>query len=128
MSCIIIKRYILIASTIVCFGNGAASQKHILVKVVLASYRVGDLAIDVSNDQNEWSEWYDAATFRILEPIVWKDDTLTIYFPSEKNNYPFRAVVGTKYEFTISKENINKDSDIQIFSDVLLRFKEIKND
>ena len=124
----IIKKFIIVVFLIAFIGIKAAGQKHIKVKAVLTSYKIGDLSIDMSNDQNEWTEWYDAATFRIIKPNKWKSDSITIFFLSEQDDRPFRAAEGIKYKFIIENKYFITDPEVHIFDDALLELNEIKRD
>jgi hypothetical protein len=94
------------------------------VEAVLTAYAPGDMHSQMEEGPDEW---HDGATFKIERPEKLKGRTLSVYFPSEVDSSPFRAVVGTRYEFRIEEELIKPDSSTQIFDGALQGLKELKD-
>ena len=94
------------------------------VQAVLTDYAPHDMhsQMEVGPD-----EWHDGATFRIEHPEKLKGRTFSVYFPSQADNSPFRAEVGTRYEFRIEEELLKADSSTQLFNGALQMLKELKD-
>jgi hypothetical protein len=72
-------------------------------------------------------EWHDGATFKIERPEKLKGRTFSVFFPSGVDNSPFRAVLGTRYEFRIEEKFLKPDSSTQLFNGALQGLKELKD-
>ena len=97
----------------------------ITVQAILINYTTNNLHSQVSDGENEWCEWHDSATFRIIYPQKWNSTELTVFFPALATASPFQALVDTKYEFRIDEKYLNERLNIQIFYGALQDLKQI---
>jgi len=110
---------------LLCLGCASPREKRITAQAVLTAYAVGDMNTHMSDGENEWCEWHDGARFRIEQPEEWEGATLTVFFPSEVSHVPLRAIVGTRYEFSIAKEHLKSGPSARVFAGALQDLREI---
>ena len=118
------KLHIIAVVLVICAGCASRNADLTTVHSVLNAYAPGDMHSQMEDGPDEW---HDGATFTIERPEKWKGKILTVFFPSEMDNSPFRAVVGTKYEFKIEEELVNAGSSAHIFDGALRELKELKD-
>ncbi|MBW1811396.1 MAG: hypothetical protein JRJ19_10190 [Deltaproteobacteria bacterium] len=94
------------------------------VQAVLTDYAPHDMHSQMEEGPDEW---HDGARFKIEHPEKLKGRTFSVYFPSEADNSPFRAEVGTRYEFRIEEKLLEPDSSTHIFNGALHELKELKD-
>lgn len=119
------KIHIVISTLILACCAHSSPTNTVPAQAVVSKFMQDAMHTQLSDGVNDWCEWHDAVTFKIISPPEWRGTNLVVYFPTDTTTNSLRHSVGKTFSFRIEKEYLSAPSNVEVHDGALQKLKKI---